>query len=277
MVDTRSSGGRAQPGVEVRLLSAAPQGCEMHSRSRVEQALILHQQGIGARRIARHLSVPVSTVRDWLARSGPAHSRPGDPAVARCCPGGGLGLHEFELLTADYVYLLGLYLGDGCISQHRRGVYRLRLAVHAKYPGIVDSAVRAMSAVRSNRVSTQLRPQNYVEVSGYWKCWPWLFPQHGPGKKHERSLTGWQNTLVDRWPDHLLRGPIHSDGRRLQNSGTNWSWPRYSFSQVSDDIRTVFCDACDRLGLHWTEARTTIYVSRKRDVAILDEFIGPKR
>jgi len=29
--------------------------------------------------------------------------------------------------------------------------------------------------------------------------------------------------------------------------------------------------------LHWTEARTTIYVSRKRDVAILDVFIGPKR
>jgi len=92
-----------------------------------------------------------------------------------------------------------------------------------------------------------------------------------------RVLTDWQQMLVDRRPGQLVRGLIHSDGCRFQNSGTNWSWPRYSFSQVSDDIRTVFCDACDRLGLHWTEARTTIYVSRKRDVAILDEFIGPKR
>lgn len=57
----------------------------------------------------------------------------------------------------------------------------------------------------------------------------------------------------------------------------DWSSPRYSFKQVSDDIRTIFCEACDRLGLRWTAARTTIYVSRKADVAILDEFIGPKR
>ena len=67
MVDTRSSGGRAQSGVEVRLLSAAPQGCEMHSQSTVAQALTLRQEGLGARRIAKRLSVPVSTVSDWLA------------------------------------------------------------------------------------------------------------------------------------------------------------------------------------------------------------------
>ena len=74
-----------------------------------------------------------------------------------------------------------------------------------------------------------------------------------------------------------MRGLIHSDGCRFQNTGTNWSWARYSFKQVSRDIRTIFCDACDWLGLRWTEAKTTIYVSRKADVAILDEFIGPKR
>jgi hypothetical protein len=105
-----------------------------------------------------------------------------------------------------------------------------------------------------------------------------LFPQHGPGKKHERpiELTDWQTTVADQWPEQLVRGLIDSDGCRFQNSGTNWSWPRYSFKQVSAGIRGIFCDACDRLGLHWTEARTTIYVSCKRDVAILDEFVGPK-
>ncbi len=149
----------------------------------------------------------------------------------------------------------------------------------SKYPGIIDSAVGAIASVRLGRVSTQLRPQNYVEVSSYWKSWPCLFPQHGAGKKHERAigLTDWQSALVDRWPEQLLRGLIHSDGCRFQNTGRNWAWPRYSFKQVSDDIRTIFCDACDRLGLRWTAARTTIYVSRKADVAILDEFIGPKR
>jgi hypothetical protein len=31
------------------------------------------------------------------------------------------------------------------------------------------------------------------------------------------------------------------------------------------------------LGLRWTESKNTIYVSRKADVARMDEFIGPKR
>ena len=46
----------------------------------------------------------------------------------------------------------------------------------------------------------------------------------------------------------------------------------------SDDIRRIFCDACDLLGLRYTLAKgTTINVSRKTDVATLDTFIGSKR
>jgi hypothetical protein len=52
--------------------------------------------------------------------------------------------------------------------------------------------------------------------------------------------------------------------------------PRYLFTNASDDIRGIFCDACDLLGLHWTEAPRTVYVSRKADVARMDEFVGPK-
>jgi len=187
--------------------------------------------------------------------------------------------HEFADLGGSYVYLLGLYLGDGCISRHPKGVYKLRIFMDAKYPGIIASARGAMTEVKRGAAGALARPRNCVEVYSFWKCWPCLFPQHGPGRKHERhiELADWQRTLVDRWPEQLLRGLIQSDGCRFQNTGTNWAWPRYSFKQVSTDIRTIFCDACDRLGLHWTAARTTIYVSRKRDVAILDKFIGPKR
>jgi hypothetical protein len=53
--------------------------------------------------------------------------------------------------------------------------------------------------------------------------------------------------------------------------------PRYSFSNRSADARRIFCDACDVLGLRWTAAPDTIYISRKADVARMDEFIGPKR
>ena len=240
----------------------------MHSFRTVRAALELAAGGATATEIARELSVPRRTVVDWLRGAFPRSVR----GTAECAT-------HADRLGPEYVYLLGLYLGDGCLSRHHRGVYRLRIVLDVKYPGIIDSAASAIGDVRPGRVLAQLRPENCVEVSAYWKCWPCLFPQHGAGRKHQRriELTDWQTTLVDRWPEQLLRGLIHSDGCRFQTTGTNWSWPRYSFSQVSDDIRTIFCDACDRLGLRWTAARTTIYVSRKADVAILYEFVGPKR
>jgi hypothetical protein len=37
----------------------------------------------------------------------------------------------------ETVHLLGLYLGDGCISAHARRVYRLRLFFDARYPEIL--------------------------------------------------------------------------------------------------------------------------------------------
>jgi hypothetical protein len=106
-----------------------------------------------------------------------------------------------------------------------------------------------------------------------------LFPQHGPGRKHERPivLEEWQERLVARKPELLIRGLIHSDGCRFQNTGSDgWVNPRYSFSNASSDIREIFIAACESLGLHTTQAPRTVYVSRKADVARMDEFVGPK-
>ena len=245
--------------------------------------MAFREQGLGARRIARRMGLPVETVRDWLAGRLPRHSQPLDSNAADIpvCDACGHDAHQFAELPAVYVYLLGLYLGDGCISPVHRGVYRLRVALDTHYPGIIASAAEAITEIRGRNAHVQQRPGNWVEVSGYWKSWPCLFPQHGPGKKHERPilLTEWQLDLIRRWPDQLLRGLIHSDGCRFINTGRgNWSWPRYHFSQASDDIRDIFCNACDLMGLHWTRAgKRNIYVSRKADVAKLDQFIGPKR
>jgi Homeodomain-like domain-containing protein len=241
----------------------------MHSPSTVRAALALAERGENATDIARRLAVPRRTVSDWVRGSVPRTAVPGGRAQG----------DEFADLPPAYVYLFGLYLGDGCIATHPRGVYRIRFSLDTRYPQIIAECVGAISAVMpANRVG-QVSHGTWVEVYCYSKAWSRLFPQHGPGKKHERriALVDWQEELVDRWPEQLLRGLIHSDGCRFQNSGTNWSWPRYAFNQLSDDIREIFCQTCDRLGVHWTRAKNTIYVSRKADVATLDEFIGPKQ
>lgn len=270
----------------------------MHSQSTVAQVLALHESGLGARRIAKRTDLPLATVRDWLAGRLPRHSRrfdpalPVDPACERC----GHSRHHFAQLPPEYVYLLGLYLGDGTISKHRRSVYRLRVFLDLRYPEIIDECAAAMAVVaphnkvqRLNRKTNFARladdvaedPPSNVEVSSFSKMWPCLFPQHGPGRKHKRAivLSDWQTELVDRYPQQLLRGLIHSDGCRFLNTGRgNWRCPRYAFSNKSDDIKAIFCYAAERFGVHWTRAGTnTIYVSRKADVARLDEFIGPKR
>jgi RNase P subunit RPR2 len=46
----------------------------------------------------------------------------------------------------------------------------------------------------------------------------------------------------------------------------------------SEDIKRIFCDACDALGVQWRVMnRDSISVARRASVARLDEFIGPKR
>jgi hypothetical protein len=249
----------------------------------VAVVLELTAQGLGASAIARQTGIPRETVRDWVSGRVPKR---GTNHADSCEVCGGIA-HRFARLPSAYVYLLGLYLGDRCISSHRRGVYKLRITLDLRYPGIVAECEEAIQAVDPGRCVHRLkRRSNYtgdaaythVEVSAYWKGWVCLFPQHGPGRKHHRriELVEWQRELVNHYPELLLRGLTHSDGCRFINTGRKWRHPRYSFSNRSEDILRIFCDACDLMGLHWTTAGHTIYVSRKADVAVLDRYIGPK-
>ena len=61
------------------------------------------------------------------------------------------------------------------------------------------------------------------------------------------------------------------------NTGRGWRHPRYAFRNVSTDIQDIFCLALELVDIRWTLAgEQNVYVSRKADVARMDEFIGPK-
>jgi hypothetical protein len=246
-----------------------------HANDVVGRSLDLADSGLSATQVARVVGVPRSTVRDWLAGRIPRGGAGSGTACADCG-----GVHDLEGLPPAYVYLLGMYLGDGCLSAHPRGVFKLRISLDARYPAIVHECERAIRAVMAGNRVARVRYDGWRELYAYSKSWPCFFPQHGPGKKHQREivLSPWQRQLVVRWPALLLRGLIHSDGCRFQNTGRGgWSHPRYAFDNLSDGIRSIFSDTCDLMGLHWTASGgKTIYVSRKADVATLDRFVGPK-
>jgi hypothetical protein len=130
-----------------------------------------------------------------------------------------------------------------------------------------------------NRVLVQRLRSRAVEIGCYSKLWPLMFPRYGPGRKHERKieLAPWQQEIVERHPKEFLRGLIHSDGCRVLNRVNGKDYPRHFFSQVSDDIRRLFCDACRRLGIVYTHNNwTTVSIAHTPGVALLDSFIGPK-
>jgi hypothetical protein len=190
----------------------------------------------------------------------------------------------------DYAYLLGLYLGDGCISRagaKAKDVWKLRIICADAWPGLIKECERAMRLIRpGNSVSIQQKP-GCAEVSSCSKHWPCLFPQHGPGRKHMRTieLQAWQRDIVLGSPEHFARGLFHSDGyrgtnrihRSLANSDRWYEYPRYLFTNESGDILRLCGETLDQLGVAWRfSRRNAISVARREAVARLDEFVGPK-
>jgi non-ribosomal peptide synthetase component F len=239
-------------------------------------------RGLNDCQIARTTGIPRTTIRDW--RRGRTASRRTN-ARAECgrCRH---PAHDYrELPQTEYAYLLGMYLGDGGISRHARA-WRLRITLDMKWPGIISSCEVAMKAVFPNNQVGCLRPDRraqYVVLSVYSEQIVCLFPQHGDGPKHLRriQLADWQNQIVRQQPEGFLRGLIHSDGCRFINQvhakGKTYEYPRYNFTNASEDIRRMFTSTCDQLNVEWRQMnRRNISVARRSSVAQLDEFIGPK-
>jgi len=95
----------------------------------------------------------------------------------------------------------------------------------------------------------------------------------------------WQRQIVERYPGPLLRGMFHSDGCRVTNwtvretlSGPKrYEYPRYLFSNESEDILGICSDALDLLGIDWRRPRRNMLsVARREAVARLDQHVGPK-
>lgn len=226
--------------------------------------------------VSKRLGVSRAALREWRDRG----ERPVRPSA---CPRCGTG----ALDDPAYALLLGLYLGDGCLSRHRRDVYALRIACDDAYPRLIDEAEAVVRAVHLCRPVHRVQAVGYTSVVSYWKHWPCLFPQHGPGPKHRRTiaLAEWQQQIVAACPEQFLRGLFNTDGCRVANWATRpvagqlkrYEYPRYMFSNESADIMRLCQWALDLLDIPWRmPRRNALSVARAEAVARLDSFVGPK-
>jgi hypothetical protein len=255
---------------------------DVHPQDTVKTALLLSSFGVLDRENALVCGVSLSAIRHWRSgrrRGSDAQSRRPESRCPRC---NGQPLDE-----PAYSYLLGLYLGDGYVARGPREVYALSLMCSDSWPGLIKAAREAMSAVMpASRVCLVRRP-GCTEVKSYAKHWPCLLPQHGPGRKHNRpiELTAWQQATVTAFPGEFARGLFHSDGCRVVNrvrrqvmtGERRYEYPRYFFSNESQEILSLCGATLDQLGVAWRfSRRNALSVARREAVARLDQFVGPK-
>ncbi|MER6047034.1 transcriptional regulator [Streptomyces sp. NPDC001793] len=255
----------------------------MYALETRQRALALVAQGRSLNSVSKQTGISRYAIRSWQTRIEPISRKAACPRCERVPRPPGA--------TTSYSYLLGLYLGDGCISRQPRGGYALRIACADAWPGLITACREAVRAVRPMNSVCIARKEGCVMVTSCSRHWPCLFPQHGPGKKHERPivLEGWQQGIVDAHPWEFLRGLIHSDGCRITNWTTRtiggrpkrYEYPRYFFTNMSADIIRLYTDTLDTVGVEWKPSRQSrkaenISVARKASVLLMDQHIGPK-
>jgi hypothetical protein len=184
----------------------------------------------------------------------------------------------------DYAELLGLYLGDGSISEYSR-TGRLRIALDAKYPDVIRETRELLKrCFPRNRVHVgRSSPGNCLSISVYSSHLICLFPQHGRGCKHERSivLEPWQREVVNVAPWAFLRGCIRSDGCAFINRTGPYEYLSYDFSNASKQIVDLFVGVCESLDLRprVNQRRRGLWrvrINRRPSVACLLEHVGVK-
>jgi hypothetical protein len=243
--------------------------------------LELVDQGLNDCEIARRTGISRTTVRDM--RRG--KTRYVKTTLMETCPRCWRHARPMRFSPDDYAELLGLYLGDGSISQSPRTA-RLRIVLDAKYPGIVEDTRELLERcfprndVHVGKGSTG----DCLSVSVYCSHLVCLFPQHGPGLKHSRRilLEPWQQGMVDSAPWAFLRGCIRSDGCAFINRTGPYEYLSYHFSNSSEDIIRLFVEVSDGLQLRPRvnqDGRRGLWhvrINRRESVARMVQYVGLK-
>jgi hypothetical protein len=177
---------------------------------------------------------------------------------------------------------------ETAVSRRAPAPFAFRIALDAKYPTIIDDTAallrRCFATNRVDVVTAGLKG-DCVNVSLYSQHLACLFPQHGPGKKHQRviALECWQWQQIVHAPWGFIRGCIRSDGSAFINRTGRYEYLSYDFSNRSREIVELFCRACDLVGVEQrftgSNSRRGVWdarINRRASVALMLEHVGLK-
>jgi len=116
----------------------------------IAEVLALKAQGLSDREVSSATGVSIHTIRTWRKAGIPRRARPLCLGELRC-PDCGDDPHDpARLPAAQYAYLLGLYLGDGCVARNRNS-WTLRITLDVAYPRIIEESLHAVSSIRGRQ------------------------------------------------------------------------------------------------------------------------------
>jgi len=222
----------------------------------------LHKEGLSNRKIGRLLNLHYSTISYWLKKE---ETNIKDDKI---------NINKYlNGKEKSYSYILGMYLGDGYINKTDR-TYKLRIFLDTKYPKVIKDCIYELSILfPRNKVNYTIRRKTTTVVYVHSNHLPFLFPQHGKRKKHERNieLSDWQKDIIIN--ESFLKGLYNSDGSYYKSNGYYF----YNFRNYSLDILNIYKNTCDKLNILYTETENTINHYKQSEVKKLYDIIGTKK
>jgi hypothetical protein len=192
-----------------------------------------------------------------------------------------------------YSYILGFYLGDGCLYNTKGRSYTMMIANQADFYEMNLEISRSLSVLFPNKkVTFYKKPtSNCFDIKLTALNLHEIFP-HGKGTKHSRkiSLTNWQKKIIEEFPQKCIKGLLQSDGTRYAADFKRYPHRIvYQFSNCSLDIHHILHELVKMEEIEYTfrqlkskkssihaDAFVTSFYKRSA-VNILDTFIGPKK
>jgi len=247
----------------------------MNKQEKIEYTKDKLNEGWSQRKIARELNVDSSTVRYWIKQNFKISSHVSSVEHLQ---------DNIKQNKHHYAYILGAYLGDGCISTHPRS-YALRIFTDNDYPEIIQREIDSLQKIfPNNKVNSwKQKYADCTEIKVYNKHHPILFAQHGEANKHTRdvSLHDWQWDIVKEEPECFLIGLIDSDGCEYYHTqvvgGKERSYKMFMFTNMSPDIVNMYSETLKLLNIEHTFVRyktgkVNVYVRKRSDVTKLEEI-----
>lgn len=191
-----------------------------------------------------------------------------------------------------YSYILGFYLGDGCVYQTRETSQSktLMIANQASFVEMNNLITHSLQLLFPNKTIKHYYRKNSdcVNIKVHAMSLDELFLS-GKGVKHTRKieLKEWQDNICKQYPKDFIKGLIESDGCRFQPV-KKYEYTVYQFANASKDIHSILQKFCDILEIEYT-FRTRLYkqpsknatmfltcFNKKKAFETLESFIGKK-